>query len=307
MRAASNPVGIGLQWVKNRFYDNPNENRIFIPAWFTDNKHIDQESYLESLKELPEALQKKLIEGDWSAIMGAAFPEFSAEEHVIDPIGVRGTEMEGWRKWEAMDWGTSNPTAWYAAILSPNGDTIVHGEYYAPGLITRHAEVINTLRHNHWGQPLMAVCDPSIKAKTGFGTHGIGESVHSKFAESGIYLVSANNDRIAGRVQISELLRKDPSHVYPEWHPKAGQYGAPRLYITANCKNLIEQLQIAPMSETDMETVDPFWETRSGHAVAALRYLVTARINPKRPEDPVQPGGRRVREWQKWNNWSEVG
>jgi hypothetical protein len=45
-----------------------------------------------------------------------------------------------------MDYGVSNPTAWLAAALSPDGDTVIYGEYYSTGLVTEHSSKILTLR-----------------------------------------------------------------------------------------------------------------------------------------------------------------
>jgi hypothetical protein len=208
-----------------------------------------------------------------------------------------------------MDFGVSNPTAWYAAALSPEGEVIVYDEYYSPGLISTHASRILTFRNNYWGEPIIAICDPTIKNRTGFGTSGRGETVHSEFNANGIYLVPANNDRIAGRVRISELLRPDPSRIFPEWHPNAGSLGSPRLFIASNCTNLIEQLRHAPIDPVEGETVDPYWESRNGHSIAALRYLVTARVVPPEVyQEPVE-GMRRFKEWRPWGEgtpWREV-
>ena len=304
VRCASNPIGPGAVWVRKRFLENANENRIYVPANFEDNPHLERASYLRSLRELPESTQRRLIEGSWEEIDDAAFPEFKEDIHVIDPIAI----PHDWRRWEAMDFGVTNPTAWYAAALSPEGHTIVYGEYYSPGLIQDHASAILTNRAQRWGEPLMSLCDPAIKARTGFGVSGKGDTVHSEFQRNGLYLVPANNDRIEGRVRISQLLRPDISSVFPEWHPNKGQYGSPKIFICSNCTNLIEQLKTAPLDPVDGEIVDPFWETRYGHATAALRYLVTARVYPRQHMmDPLNNGRTlRGREWRKFSTWEPV-
>lgn len=316
VRAASNPIGSGSYWVKKRFLelDPPPKNttgeidktqRIWIPATFKDNPHIDQESYDRALIELPEKTRAALREGEWEAIEGAAFPEFSEEIHVLPPLPVLPENMT---RIESMDFGVSNPTAWYAAGVDPQGFTLIHGEHYqADRLISHHASTILTLRSNHWGDPVLAVCDPSIKNRTGFGERGRGETVHSEFSKNGIYLVPANNDRIAGRVRISELLRADPALVFPEWHPRAGELGSPRLFISSTCRNLIEQIKHAPLDPQQGETVDPYWESRHGHAVAALRYLVTSRmVRPSGEEVVYREAGRGFREWNPWVGWREA-
>ena len=298
VRSASNPVGPGTGWVRKRFLENEppagdGHSRLFLPATFHDNPSIDRESYLNSLRQLPEATQERLIEGSWESIDNAAFPHFDPKIHVVPQMSAPSS----WRKWEAMDYGTTNPTAWLAAGMDEFVNTLIYGEYYKPGLIADHASRILTLRHNSWGKPSIALCDPSIQNRTGFGTHGKGETVHSEFASNGVYLVPANNDRRAGLSRMAEMLRPDPSRAFPEWHPLTLErggvvMGSPRLFITENCANLIEQIKYAPLDEATMEVIDPFWESRHGHAMAAARYLCTARVFPGDVSDSPRGGTR---------------
>jgi predicted phage terminase large subunit-like protein len=73
MRAASNPGGIGHDWVKQRFMvEGLTYNRIFIPAKLVDNSFIDQSSYIESLNNLDPITRRQYLEGDWSAKHGGS-------------------------------------------------------------------------------------------------------------------------------------------------------------------------------------------------------------------------------------------
>jgi predicted phage terminase large subunit-like protein len=68
MRAASNPGGIGHDWVKNRFIvEGLDKGRIFIPATLDDNPFLDRESYIKSLDQLDPITRQRLLLGDWSA------------------------------------------------------------------------------------------------------------------------------------------------------------------------------------------------------------------------------------------------
>jgi predicted phage terminase large subunit-like protein len=67
MRSASNPGGIGHDWVDNRFVKNRRKGRVFIPARIVDNPHIDQKAYIESLRELDPVERAQLLAGDWTA------------------------------------------------------------------------------------------------------------------------------------------------------------------------------------------------------------------------------------------------
>lgn len=71
LRAASNPGGLGHDWVKERFIDpTPSEmlmeERTFLPAGLKDNPFIDQEEYVKSLNRLDPTTRKQLLDGDWN-------------------------------------------------------------------------------------------------------------------------------------------------------------------------------------------------------------------------------------------------
>jgi predicted phage terminase large subunit-like protein len=68
MRGASNPGGIGHEWVKQRFLiEGSEKGRAFIPAKLDDNPYLDQATYRASLNELDPITREQLLNGDWSA------------------------------------------------------------------------------------------------------------------------------------------------------------------------------------------------------------------------------------------------
>lgn len=65
MRSATNPGGVGHEWVKQRFITGKHPDRQFIPARLIDNPHLDREQYEESLGFLDAVTRKQLFDGDW--------------------------------------------------------------------------------------------------------------------------------------------------------------------------------------------------------------------------------------------------
>lgn len=65
MRAASNPGGIGHEWVKERFVIG---DRPFIPSKYTYNQYLDIEGYDCSLDKLDNITRLQLKLGDWDAV-----------------------------------------------------------------------------------------------------------------------------------------------------------------------------------------------------------------------------------------------
>lgn len=68
MRSASNPGGVGHDWVYNRFFtEGRAAGRYFVPSMLTENPHLDAEEYLQSLAELDPYTKALLLKGDWTA------------------------------------------------------------------------------------------------------------------------------------------------------------------------------------------------------------------------------------------------
>lgn len=66
VRGASNPGGMGHEWVKLRFLiEGPEKRRVFIPAGIDDNPYLDAEEYRESLAELDPITREQLMNGNW--------------------------------------------------------------------------------------------------------------------------------------------------------------------------------------------------------------------------------------------------
>lgn len=65
MRAASNPGGVGHEWVKNRFNVLGKGGKKFVSALLDDNPYIDQEEYEKSLNELDHITRAQLRYGNW--------------------------------------------------------------------------------------------------------------------------------------------------------------------------------------------------------------------------------------------------
>ena len=75
MRSASNPGGVGHEWVYRRFIDDDlrKPGRIFIPAKMDDNPALDREGYRESLANADPLTRRQIEDGDWNAFAGGRF------------------------------------------------------------------------------------------------------------------------------------------------------------------------------------------------------------------------------------------
>lgn len=87
-RAASNPGGIGHEWVKQRFLiEGPEQGRVFVPSLLHDNPSIDEAEYTQSLNELDPITRAQLLHGDWSVMgTGANFKRIWFEILETPPV-----------------------------------------------------------------------------------------------------------------------------------------------------------------------------------------------------------------------------
>ena len=315
IRSASNPGGVGHAWVLKRFpiaaglKPSDRKGRVFIPARVYDNPGLDVDEYVGTLGHLDETLRKQLLDGDWSAFEGAAFQHFDEAIHCVPVLAPLPT----WERVEGMDFGLNNPTAWYLCLTDYDGNLIFADSHYRPGLPSETAPIILQYRkpvyaggrgwelrdEQGWGRRNVAYADPSIQARTGGLTRwGAPATIETEFQENGIDLTPGNNDPRVGYARLRELIQPDPTRRFPLWHPLAGQYGSPRLFVVRDtCPELVEQLKAAPLVGIDKrhagEMIDPKWEGSYGHATAAARYLVSSRPGPSTLEEPVEEDPRR--------------
>lgn len=70
MRGASNPGGVGHDWVKKRFIkkDSP---CYYIPSAYTDNPYLNHEEYGKQLDKLDELTKQQLKYGNWDIVLNS--------------------------------------------------------------------------------------------------------------------------------------------------------------------------------------------------------------------------------------------
>lgn len=97
MRAASNPGGVGHEWVRTRFIDAKEPGRVFVSAKLADNPYLDQEEYRASLMNLDPVTREQLLAGNWMVLPEGAM--FRREHARI--IDIAPANMEQWvRYWD---------------------------------------------------------------------------------------------------------------------------------------------------------------------------------------------------------------
>jgi hypothetical protein len=272
MRCTANPGGVGAGWVKKRYISPsmPNDSfvgddgitRKFIPARLNDNPYLAEDGrYEQMLKSLPPTQRKQLLEGNWEVAEGAAFTEFDRDIHIIEPFDI----PLHWERVKGLDYGYASESACVWATIDPNDNTlIIYRELYRKNLLaTELAEMLTNMELND-PMSVRGVLDTACWSRTGT----TGPTVAETLIQGGHKLRPADKNRIAGKIQIHEHLKVQPS-------------GRPRMQIFNTCPNLIRELQSIPLDKTNPEDVNTH---ASDHAYDALRYLIMSR---PRINDPL--------------------
>lgn len=281
LKSSTNPGGVGHTWVKDRFIDigEPNKihecklesgeivTRIFIPSLVQDNKFMlsYDPDYIKRLDALPEKERKALKYGDWDIYDGMFFPEFNRSIHVIEPFVI----PKEWNKYVALDYGLDMFAVLFIAI-DTYGNGYVYKEIYQDNLIV--SEASKKLKE-HKDIIKNRFAPPDLWNRR----NDTGKSASEIFWENGVQLDKCNADRINGWLSVKEWLR-----VFETRDEQTGEtIKTSKLKIFSNCLNLIRclpQLQHDDKNPNDCAT-QPHEIT---HITDALRYFCISR-----PQTPV--------------------
>lgn len=287
MRATSNPGGPGHHWVKKMFVDpsaantpfwatnietgeilrrpkghslgeSPLFKRRFIPATLFDNPYLsDDGEYEANLLSMSEKDRRQLLEGDWSIVDGAAFPEFSEKVHTIAPFEI----PYDWPRFRACDYGYGSHSGilWFA--VSPKTEQlVVYREMYVSKVTAENlADMI--LDAEKFDKIRYGVLDSSLWHKRG----DTGPSLAEKMIMKGCRWRPSDRSkgsRVAGKNELHRRLQID------EFSEE------PRLIIFNTCRHLINQIPALPLDKNNPEDVDTKSED---HLYDALRYGIMSR------------------------------
>lgn len=278
MYLTCNPGGVGHEWVKRLFVDkeyqkeeNP-KDYTFIHATIDDNPQLMEASpeYKQMLDLLPEDVRRAWRFGDWDALAGTFFPEFQKETHVIEAF--RRIPAE-WKKYRAFDYGLDMLACLWIAV-DFEGRCYVYREVQQPGLIVSEAaKLILALTPPH-EQIEYTLAPPDMWSRQ----KDSGKTMAELFAQNGIGLVRASNNRVQGWMAEKEMLK-----------PMKSDKDRPGLLVSEECKGLIRNIMLIQHDEKNPSdcAVEPHSIT---HINDALRYFCITRtlgaeLAQEEPED----------------------
>lgn len=265
-------------WIYHRFKKLLDEGNLpsdhcLVEAATWENQSNLPDDYIETLrKSYPEEMQKRYIEGLWEVFEGQIFPEFNRRIHVVKPFEI----PKGWEKIIAIDHGMVNPTAVLWGAIDYDNNIFIYDEYYSPGIVSQHAKAILEKTNKDIEDISFWLIDPSTAAKTR-EKDGMPWSILEEYEDCGIYATPANNEVLGGINRVREFMRVDPKRL----HPISKQVGAPRLFIFAQCINLlgeIPQYQWKKLRSVGFRNLSERPRDFNDHAIDALRYMIMSRF-----------------------------
>lgn len=285
VKSASNPGNVGHEWVKRRFISdqipgqtitrtdpetNSTYTTIYIPSRLVDNQYLSgDDTYVKNLMKLDKEDRKALLEGDWDILKGQFFEEWRYDLHVTKPINI----PDWWTHIRCMDWGYTKPAVVLWIAFDPQGDAWVYRELSVTKTsdIELSAKILDLTGKQHINY---TVADPSMWSITQYEK---GESIAMRMAASGVPLIKADNNRIAGWNLIHSYLYHDE---------EKGE--KPKLHVFDTCTYLIESLPGLIHDDHDPEDLDTKGDD---HGADSLRYgLMTRPVRPKHPHQQAPAG-----------------
>lgn len=257
-----NPGGIGHNWVKRIFVTrnfNPKENPkdyIFIPATVEDNVDLIKSSpdYVTALELLPEDIYRAHRFGDWDALAGTFFPEFTEATHVYKPFPI----PDEWMKYRVFDYGLDMFACLWIAV-DFDGRCWVYREVGDSDLIVSQAGQL-ALDCTPANEHIQFTIAPPDMWSTQKDT---GRTMAEIFTQCGLGLVKANNSRIQGWMALKELL-------------KPMEDGKPGFMVSSECTRLIDHLP--SLQHSDKNPSDVATEPHDiTHFPDAARYFAQFR------------------------------
>ena len=264
--------GVGHRWVKRLFIDrdfklsspNPEENEnpddyCFIFASVEDNTALMNsqggQAYKQMLSALPEKLRQAHRYGDWDALSGCYFDEFSEGKHTCKPFPI----PDHWLRYRSFDYGLDMFACYWFAVEPETGRVYAYREFCKNNMIVGDAAQAihdHTLPGEHV-QITFAPPDMWNRQKDS------GKSMAELFMLNQIGIVKSNNNRVQGHLQMKQMLA-----------PLAD--GKPGLIFFDTCKKIIGDIQCIQADETNPSDCakNPHDVT---HTVDGVRYFCISR------------------------------
>jgi hypothetical protein len=286
MAGATNPGNVGHAWVKALWVegvaapgmDRPDQydpaDYKFIDATIADNPvFAHDDSYKKTLGQLPEALRRAFLDGEWDVYAGQYFDIFSVERHTVRAEQV---QLETWTpRWISIDWGFEHPSAVYWHATRADGTFVTYREFVqnrlSPRMLAAAIAERSVDRLGRTERIREVFLSPDAFAQRSADA-SIAEQLSDGLAAAGLPRATpADNDRVGGWMLMYQALEAE------QWS------------IGNNCARLIENL---PTLTRDPANVEDVLKCDGDDPADAARYGLKSALEPGRAPAEVLAAGR---------------
>lgn len=335
MILTGNPGGPGQGWIRDRYEMVPFPTRprvllkplpdgsmhqvAVIPSRLSDNRILMRAdpTYVNRLQLVGNgALVRAWLDGDWNAIEGAFFDEWSEAKHVVAPF----TVPADWLRLRSMDWGSASPfsVGWWAVVSDDY--RLADGRVVPRGALVRYREWYGATTPNSADSRRVGLKLTAEEIAKGI----VKASGEEKFAYSVLDTSAFDEDggpSLAERMQDEgRRLKSDISFVRSNkkrtsdpgimggWDMmrhrlRGGADGVPMLYVFSTCRDFIRTI---PGLQHDPHNAEDLDSDMEDHIADETRYACMSRPwipSPPKP-DPVKStgyertGGKPEKSWR---------
>jgi len=249
----------------------------FVQALPEDNPHLDPQYIERNRSALSDEDFKRYIQGSWDAFIGQAITEWNHQIHIIDENLLPDWYADQWPVYRGIDYGLNNPNVCEFAARAPEREIVFVDEFTTIGETPR-SNAMAIAEYSDGMNCAWAQCDPrfaQVKTRLG-GDVGTAVSAHfnliDEYRAAGIYVTPARESREERLSAWKTGLHIDPNRR----HLITGERGAPLVYVSTKCKELIRSLPKMRYTQgkDDVEKTDDHWYDAGGFVLSRL-------INPK--------------------------
>lgn len=246
IRMGSNPVGVGLHWVRSFFVEAGYEreeapaywgkpivkklevpivdengrrtteqrlvSRLFVPARVSDNKSVDQGDYAATLIDKPDYVRKAILEGDWYAIPEEAWTSgyWETPTHVCKPFKL----PKQWPKFRACKFGNAWPAmssyGWFAVDYDAN--MVCYRTMDVTGLdVYEQAQMVRNveIENGEWDEHRdCSKLSGPLNAECWPLDGHVGPTIEETFRNAGVFWSKATKGREQSAEQLRVVLRR---------------------------------------------------------------------------------------------------
>lgn len=285
MYLTCNPGGVGHRWVKRLFIDkdyrndpsdperneNP-EDYTFIFATVEDNEFMLKNSprYLQQLANMPDDIRRAWRYGDWNALGGNYFKEFSEHTHAVKPFKI----PDHWPRYRSFDYGLDMFACFWWAV-DEDGRSWCYREFEHSDMIVQAAAAAAN-EHTLPGEKIQITYAPPDMWSRQKDT---GKTMAAMFLENGLPIVRADNNRVQGHMVMKNMMAPIPltdpyvKSLYPEGE---APNRLPALMFFNNLGNVISDIRDIQADENNPNDCakQPHDIT---HTVDGIRYYCISR------------------------------